>query len=244
MGYKVVANLLIFENEWKLGKNQSELIKLSKEIGFNVVEVRREYFRDIKKEISEVKQAALDNSIELYYSVPDCLFVDGTLNKDMSKYLAECAALGAKKIKLNLGDYSSFTRDISELINLFIEKDIEINIENDQSNKNGSISPILQFLSSVSKKGIDIGFVFDIGNWIFVHEDFIQAAKYFSKYVRYIHLKDVLNTSEGLKVVGLDSGVLPWKSILSYLPNNIPVALEYPAQSEEEIRQDLKKLIL
>lgn len=242
MEKKVVANLLIFEKEWKSGLTQAELIEHAKILGFDIVEIRREYFRAIEKEIPEIRKVIDKNFIELYYSVPDRMFINGTLNPMLQTYLDEARQMGIKKIKWNIGDFELFKGDLKEILSPLLEHSIEVNVENDQSPENGTIAPIYKFMTATKDNQIDIGFVFDVGNWIFVQEDLMQAAVFLGEFVRYIHLKDVLNTKDGLKVLALDLGNLPWKQVLSKLSKNCPVALEYPAKSDSDIMKDVEKI--
>lgn len=55
MNNQLVANLLIFEEKWKNGERQSQLIQNALDFGFTAIEIRREYFFNLKEEIEEIK---------------------------------------------------------------------------------------------------------------------------------------------------------------------------------------------
>lgn len=242
MTKQIVANLLIFEKEWKKGTKQSQLIREASQLGFRKVEIRREYFFNVQEEIDDVIMAAKETGVELFYSVPDVIFKNGSINENLQLYLSEASKMGVKKIKWNIGDYKNFKGDLYETLTPIVSQGIEVNVENDQSEENGTIKPISRFLNDIKSQNIDLGYVFDIGNWLFVGEDPIVAAESLSVYTRYIHLKDILLTNGNPFVKSIDRGNLAWRRILNLLPNDIPIAIEYPTENHEEIEENLSEL--
>lgn len=243
MNNQLVANLLIFEEKWKKGERQSQLIQKSLDLGFSAIEIRREYFFNLKEEIEEIKLLRKNQNFELYYSIPDKIFVDGKVNQKFKNYISESRELGVSKIKCNIGDFQNFKGNMKEELSFILDNPFEVNVENDQSKENGTIVPIQSFLKKVSTEGLDIGFVYDIGNWLFVSESPETAKEQLKKYTRYIHLKDITRTnSSSVSVVGIDNGQLDWRSILSDFLNDYPLAIEYPLENSEAIKTDLKKI--
>lgn len=224
----IVANLLLLADEWQSGKSQAELIPELIDLGFDTIEIRREYFRDFNKEIPEVAQLAKEHNLTLYYSVPDEVFVDGQVNPKLQSYLDEGKQLGIKKIKWNTGDFAHFDGDLAAALNPLIAQGIEVNIENDQTQTSGTLAPVEKFLAAIKAAHVDLGYVYDLGNWPFVGENPVAAAKALTQYVRYIHVKDDITTGEKPVTVPLDEGDLPWREILDILPQDVPVAIEYP----------------
>ncbi|MGO2083044.1 sugar phosphate isomerase/epimerase family protein [Vagococcus sp.] len=233
MDKKLVLNFLVFEEDIKQGILQQELLKRAKGLGFSKVELRREYFKDISQEISVIKEIAKTEKIELFYSVPDEIFIEGKLNPKLKAYLKEAEEMGVSHIKWNIGDFTTES-SVDELGDL-ITKNIEINVENDQTKTSGTSQAISDFMKVINKKGLDIGYVYDLGNWRFVGEDELMAAKKLKEFVRYIHLKDVAYEAEQPKAACLDQGSLDWRKVLAILPSNVPVAIEYPTTSAAEI---------
>ncbi|MQW22993.1 MULTISPECIES: sugar phosphate isomerase/epimerase [unclassified Lactococcus] len=242
MKKQIVANLLIFEGEWKSGIKQSQLIREAAALGFETVEIRREYFFDIQSEILEINSAVSETQVELYYSVPDKVFIDGEINPELVHYLDEALAMGVKKIKWNIGDFANFKGNLSDALTPLINYGIEINVENDQSEENGTIQPIQRFLKAIRADKIDLGFVFDIGNWSFVGESAQEAMILFIDDIRYIHLKDIVIQDGKVDVVGIDCGTLAWREILFKVSKEIPIALEYPTFNHEIIEEDMTKV--
>lgn len=230
---QIVLNLLVFAHEVEAGALQAELLLKAKELGFNKVELRREYFKDINEEIPVIKKIAEENELELFYSVPDEVFVNQEINPKLIDYLTEANQLGVKHIKWNIGDFHAN----SSLTNLraLTEKGVEINIENDQTQTSGTIQAILTFMEAVKRAQLAIGYVYDLGNWRFVGESEEAAAEKLAEYVRYIHVKDVAYENDQPQAAELDKGVIEWRKILEMLPQDVPVAIEYPTTSKEQI---------
>lgn len=230
----LVLNFLVFAEKVEKGVAQSDLITEASRLGFEKVELRREYFRNLEKEIPNIKKMAERENIELFYSVPDEVFVKNKLNPKLKGYLEEAKQMGIKHVKWNIGD---FTPGISleQLKELTATTSIEINIENDQTQTSGIISTIAKFMKAVQKESIPIGYVYDLGNWRFVGEGEIEAAKALKDFVRFIHVKDIAYLDEKPQATRLDHGEVDWREILSILPANCPIAIEYPTTSDQEI---------
>jgi sugar phosphate isomerase/epimerase len=236
----IVLNLLVFAEKVENGASQAEILQKSAELGFKKVEIRREYFRNIHQEKHVIKQLASDLGIELFYSVPDEVFVNGKLNDSLQSYLDEAKEMGVKHIKWNIGDFHPST-SLDELEKL-THTDININIENDQTQTSGTIQAIRQFMEKVEEEQLPIGYVYDLGNWRFVGENENDAAKQLKEYVCYIHVNDVRYQADKPQAAKLDDGEIDWRTILAQLPQDVPVAIEYPTTNDLEIKQ-AKKLL-
>lgn len=238
----IAANLLLLADEWQSGKSQAELIPELIDLGFDTIEIRREYFRDIATEIPDVAKLAQDRDVTLYYSVPDEIFVAGRINSKLQGYLDEGRRLGVEKIKWNTGDFANFTGNLAAALQPLVDQGIEVNIENDQTQVSGTLAAVEKFLTAVTAAHIDLGYVYDLGNWPFVGEDPVAAAKVLAPYVRYIHVKDDVTSGVKPVTVPLDAGDLPWREILNILPQNVPVAIEYPTVAHDVIATGKEKV--
>jgi sugar phosphate isomerase/epimerase len=237
----ICANLLLFDKEWKAGAQQSQLLTEAANLDFQTVELRQEYFRSPKDEIPQIVELAEKYKLSLYLSVPDMLFLpDGRLNPKLPSYLAKAQELNAKRIKFNIGNYKSFTGDLSETLMTLCTHNVQISVENDQSQANGTIQPIRAFMTSLREQHIPIDFTFDIGNWLATGEDPFNAAVALADYTAYIHIKDMKKDDSGNFIaVAPDTGQLSWRKILQQLPKHVPVALEYPVENRSLILKDL-----
>lgn len=237
----IVLNLLVFNQQFVEGKTQKELVEKGIELGFNQIEVRREYFRELKSELLDIKKIVDKSNIKLFYSVPEEVFVMGEINPHLTDYLLEAKEMGAHHIKFNIGDFENYHGKLTKLKKL-TESGINVRIENDQTEISGKIKAIDEFMKAVTHEGIEISYVYDLGNWRFVGEDEREAAQKLTKYVTYIHVKDVENLSGKPVAAALDQGEINWREILDILPTDIPIAIEYPTTTDEEIKT-AKKLL-
>lgn len=237
---QLVFNFLIFAEKIENGATQAELFDEIAVLGFQNIEIRREYFKDLETEMPLIKAAAEKNNIELFYSVPDEVYVDSKINPNLVGYLIEAEQMGVKHIKWNIGDFNGELHQ--EALTELLAHDVAINIENDQTQTSGTILAISTFMKAVQDASLNIGYVYDLGNWRFVGEDELKAAEELKAYVRYIHMKDVAYEDEKPQAAGLDHGVLEWRKVLEILPKDVPVAIEYPTTENSQITEAMQLL--
>lgn len=237
---KLVLNFLVFADKVKDGALQADLLQKAADLGFTQVEIRREYFRDINEEKSVIESEAKRLGLDLFYSVPDEVYVNGKINPKLEQYVIEAKQMGVKHIKWNIGDYNGelYLNELKALL----DRGIAISIENDQTQTSGTIAAIDTYMKAVTKAGVNIGYVYDLGNWRFVGEDERAAAELLKDYVQYIHVKDVQLVDQKPQAIGLDHGEIDWRKVLQILPQDVPVAIEYPTITTTEILE-AKKLL-
>lgn len=241
---QIVLNNLVFANDRKKGMQQLEMLKKVVSFGIKSAELRREYFDDIAEETPGIVKYAIANDLRLFYSVPDEIFVNHRINPKLAQYYDEAQALGIYAIKFNIGDFEALlSEDISNL-NELLSHDIQTNIENDQTQVSGRIAAIGKFMTAVTDAKLDIKYVYDMGNWRYIDEDENVAAKKLTKYVRYIHVKDDRGYGENLVTVPLNSGDIAWQKIMEMLPNDVPVAIEYPTANDQIIKDGVQELAM
>lgn len=230
---KLVLNFLVYADRVANGALQSDLLQEISDLGFTQVEIRREYFKDIKKEIPVIQSEAERLDLKLFYSVPDEVYVNGELNPKLQQYLIEAKQMNVQHIKWNIGDFNGELHE-KELKTL-VDSGVAISIENDQTQTSGTISAINTFMNAIKNTDLSIGYVYDLGNWRFVGEDEIKAAELLKDYVRYIHVKDVEVEKGQPQAIGLDHGDIDWRKVLQILPQDVSVAIEYPTTANDEI---------
>lgn len=241
---QIVLNNLVFANDREKGMLQLEMLKKIVSFGIKSAELRREYFDDIAEETPAIAQYATENNVQLFYSVPDEVFVNHRINPKLAQYYDEAQALGIHAIKFNIGDFETLLpEDISKL-NELLSRDIQTNIENDQTQVSGRIAAIEKFMTTITDAKLDIKYVYDMGNWRYVDEDENVAAKKLTKYVRYIHVKDDRGYGDNLVTVPLNSGDIAWQKIMEILPNDVPVAIEYPTDNDQIIKDGVQELAM
>lgn len=241
MNNNLVFNTLVSQDKVKSGLKQIDLFDDILSLGFNNIEVRREYFLDIDKEILGIRKFAERKNITLFYSIPDQVFLDnGELNPKIFKYFEESERLNAINVKMTIGNY----KDPSQLSQLsFINNQpFKFTIENDQTQESGTISKINKFLQEAKQANLNIGYTFDLGNFRYIQESEVDAANILGSYVSYIHLKNVVKNNGELIATSLEKGIIDWKSIVKKLPTDLPIALEYPSNDNDEISRDKQSI--
>ncbi|GMA69437.1 hypothetical protein GCM10025879_06830 [Leuconostoc litchii] len=239
---QIVLNNLVFANDREKGMLQLEMLKKIVSFGIKSAELRREYFDDIAEETPAIAKYAMENNIQLFYSVPDEVFVNHRINPKLAQYYDEAQALGIYAIKFNIGDFETLLPEDTLKLNELLSGGIQTNIENDQTQISGKIAAIEKFMTAVTDAALDIGYVYDMGNWRYVKEDENIAAKKLTGYVRYIHVKDDKGYGENLVTVPLNDGDIDWQAILNILPNDVPVAVEYPTANDQIIKDGVQAL--
>jgi sugar phosphate isomerase/epimerase len=239
---QLVINTLVFLEDLEAGIPQSEMMDMVHQLGINNVEIRREYIKDFNNELIEIRLKSTTYEMTVYYSVPEQMYKENTLRiNDIETYCKEAYKMNAGHIKLNIGEVKEVSMQDMELINALCEKyHIQITVENDQTVENGRFEKIYHFLRQVKQQNGMITFTFDIGNWAFQGEDPFENAKLLNPFVTYIHLKDI---DENRSTTLLNKGLIDWKNIISILPTNVPIALEYPCATEEQLALEINKLI-
>ncbi|MGG5368781.1 sugar phosphate isomerase/epimerase family protein [Enterococcus sp. AZ196] len=233
MDNRLVLNFLVFADRVAEGELQADLLQEAADLGFSKVEIRREYFQKIDEEIPVIQSEATRLKQQLFYSVPDEVYIQGKINPKLEQYLIEAKKMGVKHIKWNIGDFSDELH--LDQLKALLSEGVEISIENDQTQTSGTINAIRKYMMAVEKAKAAIGYVYDLGNWRFVGEDEIEAAELLKDYVHYIHVKDVRYENQKPQAAGLDHGEIAWRKVLQILPQEVPVAIEYPTASNAEI---------
>lgn len=239
---KLVVNTLVFLNDLTRGTPQSIIIDEVNKLGIRNVEVRREFIKDINKEILDIKEKANKYNMDLFYSVPECLFKGNKLRKkEIEGYFNEAYKMNCHNVKMNIGEIDELLAEDVKAIDYLCNKyDIKLTVENDQTKENGRSEKIYNFLKKDRELGGNISFTFDVGNWIFQSEDPSKNSELLKDFVTYVHLK---NVDDNRKNTLLDEGILNLEKILYNLPKNLPMALEYPCTSIEEIHLEIKKAL-
>ncbi|MGG7143098.1 sugar phosphate isomerase/epimerase family protein [Clostridium nigeriense] len=239
---KLVINTLVFIDDLKSGVPQSNIIDKVNKLGIKSIEVRREFIKDFNKEIIDIKEKANIYNINLFYSVPECLFrADKLRRKEIEGYFNEAYNMNCHNVKMNIGEVNELSvEDVKEIDELCKKYEIKLTVENDQTCENGKSEKIYNFLKRDRDLGGNISFTFDVANWIFQDEDPIKNSELLKDFVSYIHLK---NADDNRKNTLLDTGILNLEKILNNLPKNLPMALEYPCTSIEEVKLEIEKAL-
>ncbi|MGW7926443.1 sugar phosphate isomerase/epimerase family protein [Staphylococcus xylosus] len=238
---ELVFNTLVAQEKINSGFKQIELFDYIVGLGFSSIEVRREYFKNIDSEISAIAKFSKEQNITILYSVPDVIFLEnGVLNPDIKRYFTEAIKLQATHVKMTVGNYQN-KKQLQDL-KLVNDQPFVFTIENDQTEQSGTIQNNLTFLTESELAGVAIGYTYDLGNFRYVGESEVTGAEKLKDYVSYIHLKNVTRVNDLLEVTSLEKGDIDWRKIISILPKNVPIALEYPSNIKEDILTDKQSI--
>lgn len=240
---QLILNTLVYNDDVAAGTLQLDLLPKIVDLGVKAVEVRREFFKDVVNELPVVAAKAQELGLAMYLSIPDMLFNEGgILNPKFEQYVAEAEALHSVAMKMNVGHFTEASDETFAALKVAMSKTVKLNVENDQTQLNGTMAPIKQFLTLAADKDLAIDFVFDSANWRFADEDEMIAAELLHDNTDILHLKNVIKTDAGLQVVPFDKGDIDWKKLIDKMPEAAPIALEYPTVSQEALGKDVDAL--
>ncbi|QNK72394.1 glutamine ABC transporter ATP-binding protein [Variovorax sp. PAMC28562] len=204
--------------------------QLAKSAGADSVEVRGEMLRDAATELPALAGLAS------VYSSPEGLWAEGGWldSAALGRGIAAATTLGAKRLKMSIGDFRASSHgSLWGLKVQLSETRIELLIENDQTVSAGSLPALMTFFNAAESAGISLGMTFDMGNWHYVGECPIEAAKALGKRVRYVHCKGVQRLPAKWVAVALAESAAPWRALLRALPADVPRAIEYPLMGDD-----------
>ncbi|RZL86573.1 MAG: glutamine ABC transporter ATP-binding protein [Variovorax sp.] len=204
--------------------------QLARAAGADSVEVRGELLRDAASELPAMAGLAC------VYSSPEGLWAEGGWldSAALNRGIAAATALGARRLKMSLGDFRASSHGALWGLKVQLaETRIELVIENDQSERAGSVPALQSFFDVADRAGVELGMTFDMGNWHWLGECPLQAARAFGPRVRYVHAKGVQRLPAKWVAVPLADSLAPWRSILRALPDDVPAAIEYPLVGDD-----------
>lgn len=199
---------------------------LAAEAGADGVEVRGELLRDPACELAELRTRVA------VYSSPQGLFcTDGSLDaRALAEGLHRAAALQAPRLKMAIGGFDAVRSraGLASLRERLADQPVELLIENDQTDRAGTLDALQRFFAAQRAAGLDLGMTFDMGNWHWLGECPQEAARTFAPHVRYVHCKGVHRRLDKWIAVPLAESAAPWRAVLRALPGDVPHAIEYP----------------
>ena len=218
---------------WRHGQN--ECIPIVAGAGAQGIEIRRELFLvEQLKQLIDLASAIVQVGLFSVYSAPVGLFdARGEVNvHELPMILDEARMLNARFLKLALGGFQpEFSR--AELASFLRSNQMKLLVENDQTISGGRIDPLKTFFSACQAPDISVRMTFDIGNWYWVGEDPLVAAREFHQFVDYVHVKPVRRTNGQVMAVPLEESDGSWLQILKLLPSEAPRGIEFPIPPEE-----------
>ncbi|WP_409441315.1 sugar phosphate isomerase [Lentilactobacillus hilgardii] len=226
---RFVLNTLLLQHDHDIGQTQLQLVQSLRQLGVSNIELRREYNQEKMSELMQLGRLRLNYRLTYFYSIPDNLFINGKINERILLYLSEAQLMGSSYLKMTLGDFHKDNDGELAILNSILPKTIELNIENDQTAENSDPDKLATFFKTAKRHGLEIGFVNDLGNWIYTNHDTKKVTEQLLDFTKYIHLKSyVLNEKGEPETVPFSKGLLDWQSLIAKFDKQIPIGLEYP----------------
>lgn len=230
MSFQVLISLSSF-GAAEVGRHgQLWCAQMARAAGADSVEVRGELLRDPAAELLALAGHAS------VYSSPEGLWAEGGWldNAALQRGIAAATTLGARRLKMAIGDFRASSHgSLWGLKVALAETRIELLIENDQTVAAGTLPALQTFFGVADRAGVHLGMTFDMGNWHWVGECPLEAAKALSHRVRYVHCKGAQRLPHKWVAVPLADSAAPWRAVLRALPSDVPHAIEYPLVSDD-----------
>lgn len=221
--------------------------RLSLDAGADGVEVRGELLNDAAGELPAIGEAVRSRGGALVYSSPEGLWdAEGVLDRSaLERAIAAARLLGAGRLKMSIGGYrpdsaASFTPLAAALEG----RGVELVIENDQTVAAGSIAAVASFFADAQAARTPLGMTFDLGNWHWVGECPLEAARACGARVAYVHAKGVQRLPAKWVAVPLSDSAAPFRSALRMLPRGLPWAIEYPLVGDDLLAVTRREIAL
>ncbi|UWM64431.1 sugar phosphate isomerase/epimerase [Enterobacter sp. CP102] len=234
MGRKIMVVTAAYgADQVRQAGGQRAMLPVIAAAGADGVEIRRELFSS--EELLALP--ALGESIELQgllacYSAPAPLFTpDGTLNPDLSRYLAEATTLNALWLKVSLGHFRD-KQPLEELRTLLNESGMALVVENDQTDC-GQLAPMQRFKAACRVLSLPVTLTFDMGNWLWVGDSPEEAARHLAPAVSYIHVKAAVPHHQQFRAIAPDHADARWLELLDQLPSDAPRGIEFPLEGPD-----------
>lgn len=210
--------------------------RLSAQAGADGVEVRDELLVDAERELPALAVAVRELGLACVYSSPEGLWSgEGALDTlALARAVERAQALGAPRLKMSVGGFTAASASsFPELARRLERAQLELVIENDQAIAAGTIAPLARFFRAAEDAGRPLGMTFDLGNWHWVGECPLEAARVLGARVRYVHCKGVQRLPRKWVAVPIADSAAPWRTVLRALPPGQPWAIEYPLAGDD-----------
>ncbi|HET9920094.1 MAG TPA: TIM barrel protein [Ktedonobacteraceae bacterium] len=216
-------------------------LHIAKEAGADGFELRRELLPAM---MPDDRVSDLRTQLEMFpsppiYSTPQPLFNKGHFDPEpVLQTLNEAYAFGCRMVKFSPGEIvpgiplAGALTAFQKLLSVWQANtpDIVVMVENDQSAASGELATWVRLFEQANEVGCPIGLTFDLGNWLCVGSDPLQAAQLLGNYVSYIHAKSV-ECKDGICIsLPIQTASTPYPG-LAYLPVAAPRAIEFPVKA-------------
>ncbi|WP_295731244.1 sugar phosphate isomerase/epimerase [uncultured Limosilactobacillus sp.] len=233
---KVSINTAVFLDQMNAGHSQYDVLQQLVGKPIDNVEVRGEFFQKDSRdaELDKISELARQNGWGLYYSIPEALFNDGTINSHIDDYLTMAKKYNIRHLKISLGDYGALTENVKLLLMQIPTNNVTISVEN-EPNAHGEVSKVFNFLDTLDGH---FGYTFDSGNWYWIDQDPQVAMDQLQSKVTIFHLKNIHHRDTTM----LNDGDTDWQTLTAKVPNGVPVFLEYNIPTAKLLDQEIAQV--
>lgn len=156
------------------------------------------------------------------------------------KALEIAEELGARLLKVSIGalpaDPSLSREELETVAARLKQSSVRLVIENDQTPEGGDIEVMEKALALLAEAGIEAGLTFDTGNWYWVGENPIDAARQLGARVEYIHCKSIDIVHDQPRVCQPRAPHLAaWSTLWTAFKPNTLRSIEFPLAQEDSI---------
>jgi sugar phosphate isomerase/epimerase len=210
---------------------QAWFARLARAAGADGIEVRGELLRGGAAELDGLADLVAESRMACVYSSARGMWdasggFDAVAVRDG---LDDARRLGASVLKMSIGGRRpGDAAGIEALRDTLAGGPVSLLVENDQTETAGSVPALASFFRAADAAGVAVGMTFDVGNWHWVGECPLEAARAFAPRVRYVHCKGVLRRPDRWVAVPLQVSAAPWRAVLRALPAGAFRAIEYP----------------
>src|SRR5690606_17689685 len=133
------------------------------------VEIRGELLSGAGNELPTLAASVRDLGLACVYSSPDMLWSSQgeLMETHLEKGLSAARTLGSKVLKMSIGGFrpEAAAKTLHRLAACLAGQDVELLIENDQTESAGTLIALEKFFSCTDEAGLNLGMTFDMGNW-------------------------------------------------------------------------------
>lgn len=216
------------------------------EAGAQGFEVRRELFATdadaSDRALAELGGEAKALGLWCVYSTPACLYIDGRLDSAaLEAAQDEADALGARFVKLQLGTFNG-RADAAAIARIAAPGRARLLVENGQRAVDDTLARFVALFDALAHEGAPdvLGMTFDIGNWHWIGEAPLAAARTLASHVEYIHCKGVRGAGARRFACAPSADDPLFPSIFATLSRRVPRAIEFPLD-EQGLADDARR---
>lgn len=239
-GFAALISLGAFGADEVRRLGQLHFVRLARAAGADGVELREELLGDAEAELPALAAELAGSGLRVVYSCPEPLWdaAGGFDAPALQRALARARAVGAARLKMSIGGFAQggaagLAALQAGLLPAAGEAEVELLIENDQSPEAGGLDVLQGFFAAARQAGLALGMTFDLGNWHWVGECPLQAARALGHALHYVHCKGVQHVGGRWQALPLARSQAPWRAVLRELPADVPWAIEYPLQGPD-----------